>query len=86
MSTPTVFENIGRSVQDLFEENFFFTQKYTFKCKNDSEACIGGATEFGSIAPIANIYLSLVRPNLSLDKLQVKSDGRLLVEASLKVI
>ncbi len=66
------------------DDDYFFTQKFTFKCRNESDMCLGGEAEFGSVSPMANLSVSRPGSFLSLDRLRVKSDGRVLAEVSLK--
>lgn len=69
---------------DLLEEDFFFSQKFQFKAKNQSDFVVTGEADFGSRGPMANLSLFRKGSILSLDKLRIKSDGRILAEASLK--
>ena len=78
------FKDIGKNSKDLLEEDYFFSQRLKIKTTNASD--LSWLTE-GELSAKggANASITATRKGstLSLDKLRVKSDGRVLVEASL---
>lgn len=78
------YKDIGKSSKDLFDDDFFLIKKFQVKTKNDSqfEVC----TEGELLSKGANASLSITRKALplSLDKLKIKSNGRVQIDASLK--
>ncbi len=56
-----------------------------FKSTNSSQYCLSGEASFSPHKiPVASLSVNKIGPIFSLDKLRVKSDGRILAEASLK--
>ena len=78
------FKDIGSVSKDLLEENYFFSQRLRIKTTNESELSFTTEGELLSTKG-ANASITATRKGttLSLDKLRVRSDGRVLVEASL---
>lgn len=70
---------------DLFEDDYFSGQRLKFQAKNESDITVSGEAELGQ-QKVPLTVLTIKRPGilLSLDKLRMKSDGRLLAEVSLK--
>lgn len=71
---------------DILEDDYIHGQKFKFKSKNMSKFCITGEAElYPQKAAFASLTASRAGSLISLDKLRVKSDGRLLAELSLKL-
>lgn len=67
----------------MFEEDYFYTQKLSVKTTNQSELVWLTEGELSSKGGAsAAVTASRKGSSLSLDKLRIKSDGRILVEAS----
>ena len=79
-----MFNDIGRGVKDLLEDDYFHTQRLSIKTINESQLCWLTEGELSSKGINASISASRKGSNLSLDKLRVKSDGRICFEASLQ--
>lgn len=77
-----MFNDIGKGVKDLFEDDYFHTQRLKIKTTNESQLCWLTEGELSSKGANASISASRKGSNLSLDRLTVKSDGRVFFEAS----
>lgn len=80
-----MFKDIGKEIEQLLEDNYVFVNKLEIKSKNKSNAII---TSEGEISNKGNVNSSIVASYIGnsfiLDKLRVKSDGRITMEAALK--
>lgn len=68
---------------ELFEDDYFYVKKVQVKSKNESEIEVVTEGELSAKGPQAALTLSRKAAPLSLEKFRVKSDGRVLAEASL---
>jgi Eukaryotic porin len=71
------------TVLDLLEEDYFYSQRLKIQTKNASDLLWVTEGELSSKGATASISASRKGSTLSLDKFRVKSDGRVLIEASL---
>ena len=79
-----MFNDIGKGGKELLEDDYFYTQRLKIKTTNGSQLSWLTEGELSSKGANASISASRKGFNLSLDKLRVKSDGRVLFEASLQ--
>ena len=78
------YKDIGKSSKELFEDDYFLIKKFQVKTTNNSK--IEVTTEGELLPKGANASLSIARKvfPLSLDKLKIKSNGRIQLDGSLK--
>lgn len=79
-----MFRDIGKSQQEFLENDYFFSQKCMFKTRNEANILVSGEAELSSKGPQSFISISKPGSFLNLEKLRIKSDGRIFAEASLK--
>jgi voltage-dependent anion channel protein 2 len=79
-----MFKNIGKGVNDLLDDDYYYTQKLKIKTTNSSK--LSWLTEGEMSLKNVSASMTTVRKGelLSLDKLRMKSDGKILLEASLQ--
>lgn len=78
-----MFKDIGSGARELLEDDYFYSQRLRIKTTNASEMSWLTEGELSTKGASAAITATRKGSTLSLDKLRVKSDGRILVEASL---
>jgi len=70
---------------DLLEDEYFSGQRLKFKAKNQSDFVVSGEADLTPLKlPTASLTVNKPGSIISLDKLRIKSDGKLLTEISLK--
>lgn len=79
-----MFCDVGKGAKDLLEEDYFFTQRLKVGTTNQSKLSWITEGELSSKGSSALISASRKGANISLDNFRIKSDGRLLVEGSIK--
>lgn len=79
-----MYGDIGKGVKDLLDDDYFYVQRLKIATTNDSKLSWITEGELSSKGSFASISASLKSSNLSLDNFRIKSDGRILVEASLQ--
>jgi len=78
-----MFSDLGKASKELLENDYFYCQKLKVKTTNASLLSWFTEGELGGKGAVASTTVTCKGSSLSLDKLRVKSDGRVLMEASL---
>ena len=76
------FSDIGKFLKHLFDDDYAFSKKIAVKTKNDSDFEVETEGELLAKGTQASVTIKRAGLPLSLDKIRIKSDGRVLVEGS----
>jgi hypothetical protein len=79
-----MFKDVGSGVKDLLEEDYFYTQRLNIKTTNASNLSWLTKGEMSHKGVNASMTATKKGEVISLDKLRVKSDGKVTLEGSLK--
>jgi len=79
-----MFKDIGNEVEKLLEDDYNFINKLVVKTQNQSNVIVIGDGELSNKGVNSSIVASYIGNNFILEKLRVKNDGRILMEAALK--
>lgn len=74
---------IEQLLKELFDDDYVYSKHLRVKVRNESKFVVATEGELSGKGTLANITFSREGLPLSLDKLRIKSDGRILAEASL---
>ena len=79
-----MFKDIGKEVERLLDDDYSYGPKLEITTRNKSNVVIIGDGEVINGKVNSSIVASYIGNNFTLDKLRVKSDGRILMEAALR--
>lgn len=86
MTAPRLFfyKDLNKSCKDLLNDDFFFTQKFKIKSRAADGVTWTSEGELSQKGALGRLTAAYKHPSgVSLDKLQLKTDGRVQVEASM---
>lgn len=79
-----MYKDIGNDTKAILEDDYNLTHKFKATSTNDSNITVSTEGEISSNRTSASLSIKREGTPLSLEKLRIKNDGRILVELSLK--